>query len=68
MDTLPPDDSTPETRRWEQWAGTVQVGDVAYARGDAGIVTEIADDYIAVRVDGYTEAERFEWWDVDGVP
>lgn len=61
----PADDSTPETRRWEAWAGRVKVGDRVRAAGRSALVTALPDDFVFVILDGRTDAEPFEWCDVD---
>ena len=68
LDTLPPDDNTPETRRWEKWAESVRVHDMVRAAGRPGVVTAITDDFLFVRLDGRTDPEPFDWSDVDAYP
>jgi hypothetical protein len=68
IDGLPPDDSTPETRRWERWAERVRVYDMVRAAGRPGVCTAITDDSMFVRLDGRTDPEPFEWCDVDVYP
>ena len=62
------DDQTAETRRWERWAETVRVHDMVRAAGRPGVLTAITDDFLFVRLDGRTDAEPFEWHQVDEYP
>lgn len=67
LNPLPPDDSTPETRAWEDWAGTVQQGDRVETAGRLATVTVVADEFLWVRLDGREDHEPFEWENVGPV-
>ena len=65
MDRFSGNGETAETRRWERWAERVRVHDMCRAVGRPGVVTALTDDFVWVRLDGRTDAEPFEWCDVD---
>lgn len=67
MDAIPPDDSTPESRDWDRWTGTVKAGDKVEAKGVTGTVTLVNDDFIRVCFDGQKNDDSFEWYDVGPV-
>lgn len=64
MDALPPDDTTPEGRAWEEWVETVKVGDKVKAAGMPGTVTNVNHTCLWVILDGQGQNEPIEWYDV----
>lgn len=65
--TGPADDSTPETRAWETWAGTVTRGDRVDAAGRPATVTVVTLEFLWVLFDGRADHEPFAWEDVGPV-
>lgn len=69
LDVLPPDDSTPESHAWEEWAGRLKVGDRAevieggYA-GHRGRVEALDDDVVQLVLAGNTAAQTFHWHEI----
>lgn len=72
LDALPPDDSTPETDRWEEWAIKLKVGDRAevteggYA-GHRGRVEALDDDTVQLVFAGDAAAQTFHWHEIGPV-
>lgn len=73
MDALPPDDSTPESRAWEEWAGKLSEGDwveitqIGFFCGRTGTVVYSDNDTLLIRMGGYMELVHFAWCDVGPV-
>ncbi len=49
MNPLPPDDTTPASRAWEDWIDHLKPGDPAMLDGKACVVEAIDDEKITVR-------------------
>lgn len=68
MNTLPPDETTPENRAWQEWVERIAVGDPVEVDGAAGVVVGIGDNGVMVRFAKGAEPVPCSWDSLAGAP
>lgn len=61
MNTLPPDDTTPERDAWEDWIDQLDVGDLVQVEGTVGAVLSVDDNGALVRFPGRADPSLCAW-------
>lgn len=61
MNTLPPDDATPERDAWEDWIDQLDVGDLVQVEGTIGAVLSVDDNGALVRFPGRADPSLCAW-------